>query len=146
MPTTRRILFYALLSQSSEIIFAGSLVGRDNACSRSCSRNSVFSFTRAPSRGTKQEVGKRSTTALAVMAHYEDLHTTILHGSLVELERSAIEPAGTGLLIVMEAEPNVLELADLGVVLAPTQINDVCYPQVPKLFGVAPGRYGASER
>jgi len=46
----------------------------------------------------------------------------------------------------MKAEPDVLELADLDVILAPAQIDDVGYPKLPKPVGVPPGGNGAPER
>jgi hypothetical protein len=79
------------------------------------------------------------------MAHNEYLGSTALCGLLVELQRPVIEPMGSALFVIMETEPNVLELADLGVVLAPSQIDDVGYPQGLKLLGLAPGRYRATE-
>ena len=81
-----------------------------------------------------------------MVAHHKHLCTPILHGSFVELQGTAIEPARAGLFVVVEPEPNVFELADLGVILTPPEIDDVGYPQGPKLLGVAPRHYGASER
>jgi hypothetical protein len=64
-----------------------------------------------------------------VVAHNEYFGSAFFNGPLVELECPAIEPARARLLVVVEAEPNVFELTDLRIVLAPTQINDVGYPQ-----------------
>lgn len=83
---------------------------------------------------------------MPVVAHHKHFRGTMLQSSLVELEGSAVEPTGTRLFIVMEAKPNVFELADLGVVLAPAQVDDVCYPEFSKPFSVGPGRDGATER
>lgn len=97
-------------------------------------------------RCTKEEICKRSTSALSVVAHHEHLRMRVLRGSLVELERSTVEPTGPGLFIVVETEPYMLELADFRVVLAPAEIDDVGYSHFSESFGVTPGRDGASER
>jgi hypothetical protein len=80
-----------------------------------------------------------------VVTHDEYLGSTVLCGFLVELQRPMIEPTGAGLLIVVEAEPDVLEPADLRVVPTPAQIDDVGYPKGPKLFGMAPRGNRATE-
>jgi hypothetical protein len=46
----------------------------------------------------------------------------------------------------MKAKPSVMELADLRVVLAPAQIDDVGYAEGSKLLYVGLGFYCASER
>jgi hypothetical protein len=79
------------------------------------------------------------------MAHHEYLGPTVLCGFFVKLQSPVIEPTRPGVFIIMEAEPDVLELTDLRTVPTPAQINDVGYPEGPKLLGVAPGRYRATE-
>jgi hypothetical protein len=80
------------------------------------------------------------------MAHYEHSCAMVLHGSHVERERSTVKPPGPRLLVIVKSEPNMFELADVGVVAAPTQINDMRYPEGSKFFGVSPGGYRTSER
>lgn len=59
------------------------------------------------------------------MAHHKYFGSTVLCRFLVKLECLAIAPAGAGLFVVVESEPNVFELTNLRVVLTPPQINDV---------------------
>jgi hypothetical protein len=80
------------------------------------------------------------------MTHDEYCGSRVLHCPVVELERTAVKPAGPRLLVVVEAEPGVGKLADPSVVLAPPQIDDVGYPEGAKSFGVDLGLYRATER
>ena len=80
-----------------------------------------------------------------MLAHDQHLGARVLQRFVVEPERSAIEPTGPGLLVVVEAEPDVGKLPDLGVVLTPPQIDDVGYPEGPEFLDVPPGRYGATK-
>lgn len=79
------------------------------------------------------------------MTHNEYLGLRLLQRPLVELQRTSIEPCGTRFLVVVEAQPDMGELADLGVVLAPPQVDDVGDAEGPKLFDVLPTCDSASE-
>ena len=81
-----------------------------------------------------------------MVTHDEHFGATTACCFAVELERPTIKPARPGLLVVVEAEPDVLELANLRVVLAPSQVDDVRYTKGAKLFGVVPGSNRATER
>lgn len=67
------------------------------------------------------------------MAHDENFGSAGLCGFLVEFQCDAIEPARAGLFVIVEAKPDVVELADLRVVPTPAEIDDVGYPEGPKL-------------
>lgn len=64
----------------------------------------------------------------------------------MEFEGAAEEPARAGLLVIMKAEPDVLELTDLSVIITPPQIDNVGDTEGLELLSVGPGRYRATER
>ena len=80
------------------------------------------------------------------MAHHEDLGSRVTHRLVVEVECPAIEPPRPGFLVVVEGEPNVRKPSHLCAVPAPSEIDDVGYPERAKFFGVLPGPYRATER
>ena len=80
------------------------------------------------------------------MAHHEQLGITLLHRFPVKLQRALVEPSRPWLLIVMKGEPDVWELTDLRVVLAPPQVDDVGYAEGSQLLYVGLGLDCASER
>ena len=82
-------------------------------------------FARSDPRSAKKEVGQRGASADPMVTHHEDSRFPVLRGALVEAKGTTVEPAWARLLVVVGAEPEVLELADLGVVLVPSKIDDV---------------------
>jgi hypothetical protein len=72
-----------------------------------------------------------------MLTHDEDFCFPVLRGVLVEAERTAVKQGRARLLVVVEAEPDVRELADFGVVLAPPKIDDVRDAQSAEPFHMA---------
>jgi hypothetical protein len=80
-----------------------------------------------------------------VVAHHKKLGVRLSQGLFVELGGAFVKPPGPRFLVVAESKPNVAELTDLGVVLAPTEVNNVSDSQGLELSDMMLGRYRTSE-
>ena len=80
-----------------------------------------------------------------MVAHHKDFGVGFADRSIVETERTTIEPFRPRFHVVPEWQPQALELADFFGVLAVPKINYVCDAQRLEFPYVAPGGYCTAE-
>lgn len=92
------------------------------------------------------EISEGRTAAQSVVAHHEHFGIFSSYRSFVKAESVSIEPLRARLHIVLERQPQALELPHFLAVLAVSLVDDVRDAQRLELLDVLPGRDGTAKR
>ena len=114
---------------SAQVFLGRLLIGAGDDRARSSLLDKGLRFQSACATGPKKEIGQRGAPADPMVTHDEELGVGLSHSALIEADGAAVKPSGTGLLVVVERQPEALELTDLLVVRAVPQVNYMCDAQ-----------------
>jgi hypothetical protein len=126
-------------------VFARPLVRWDNAGLWSGFEDCVLGSGGAKSIYPQKKVGEGWTAAYSVVAHAKDFGVRFSHGLPVEAKSLTVKPFRPMLLVVLEWQPQVLELANFFAVRANSQVDDMRNAERLELVYVPPGGYGAAK-